>query len=350
MVDAYEVLVSSSEEAADRVERLVAIRSIYEERLGKLDLAFSAAVRAYRQMPNNGDLLAGLERLGRSSGSVETLLEVLEDQAEELPLGGALRADLRLRVGRYAETLLQDRGRAVEAYRRALEEAPDSEVVMLDLDRVYRDSGQHRERVEILRQMAALHEDVEPRVERLSLAAQLLEEQLGDRASAAAVYEQVLALQPGAKHALERLDELYEAARADEDLARVLRSRVEYSEGVEEAGLRLRLGQLELGALENHRGALDAYAGILRLPEIGGAFDGALYGLDDLIETVKERNPALAAEAAEAPAFEDVAGTGHAGQPAAPDPARLCTLEGRPPRARARHDVIRTLSILTEPR
>lgn len=300
LVDAYEILVASSEEPAERVERLVAIRSIYEERLGQPAKAFEAAARAYRQMPANEDLLAGLERLGKMSGSVESLIAVLEDQAEELPFVSEERAGLRLRVARYVETLLQDRGRAVDAYRRALEERPDSVAALEALERIYAKAGQHRELVEVLRKMAGILEDPARQAERLVLAARILDEQLGDRAQAAHLYEQVIMIEPGHGDALARLDALYSQARANEDLGRVLRLRIGRAEGAAQAALRLRLGQLSLAALDDPRGALEAYAGVLEIGEdvAQGAFDGAMYGLDDLIETVKDANPELAAEAA----------------------------------------------------
>ncbi len=300
LVDTYEILVSASVEPSERVERLVAIRSIYEERLGQTDRAFGAAARAWKEMPANEELLDGLERLGRLSGAVDELIGLIEDQAEALPYVSEERAVLRLRVARYAETLLQDRQRTVEAYQRALEERPDSMAALEALQQSHANAGEHRELVEVLRKMAGLLEDPTERAARLATAGRILEEQLGDRVPAAHLFEQVIMIDPSNAEALDRLDALYSHARASEDLARILKQRVQHCEGAAQASLRLRLGQLEMSALQNPRGALEVYTAILAGPaEVAeGSYDGALYALDDLMETLRDSNPELAAEAA----------------------------------------------------
>ena len=299
LVEAYEILAAATPDARERVERLVAIRSIYEERLGKLDRAFGAAARAFREAPENEQLLQALERLGRLSGAVEELIALMEDLAETLPFLGEERSKVRLRVASYAETLLRDRGRAVEAYRRALEERPDNLPALEALERLHTRGGEARELVEVLRAMAGVLEDPAQRASRLRQAARILEDKLGDRAGAAQLYEQVLMLSPGERQALARLDAIYRELKAHPELARVLTQEAAASDGQERAAFLLRLGQLERGPLQNPRAALAAFAAVLADPAAGSAaVDGALAATSELMQAAKSHHPELAAEAA----------------------------------------------------
>lgn len=299
LVEAYEILAGASEDPAERVERLVAIRSIYEERLGKLDRAFAAAARAYRDAPRDEELLSSLERLGRLSGQVDELIALLEDQAEALPYVSEERAEVRLRLAHYTETLVRDRDQAIEAYNRCLEERPDNLPALEALERIYSKGGEARELVDVVRRMAGLLEDPAERTARLRFAAQILEEKLGDRDGAAHLYEQVLMFVEGDPDALAALDRIYTETRQFTELARILAAQAEATEGEPRAQALLRLGQLRIEHLQDPRGALDAIATALSAgPDAGGAYDGGLFALDELVENLKATNPELAAEGA----------------------------------------------------
>jgi tetratricopeptide (TPR) repeat protein len=302
LVDAYELLAQASQDPAERVERLVAIRSIYEERLGKPDRAFQAAARAYREAPRNEELLVALERLSRLSGQMQELLGLLEDQAESLPYVSQERYEVRIRIARFTETLLRDRVGAVDAWRRVLEERPDSLIALEALERLFTRSGEARELVEVLRTMAGLLEDPAERAPHLRRAALILDEKLGERSQAARLYEHVLTLVPGDLDALRRLDSIYTETRSYEELSLILGEEISVAKtGAERGVLYLRLGDVRLKALHDPRGALNAYAAVLSEgpKEAARAYDGAIRAIDELIEAEKQHNPELAALAAQ---------------------------------------------------
>ncbi len=299
LVEAYEILAAASQDQAERVERLVAIRSIYEERLGRLDKAFQAAARAYKEAPDNDEVLTALEHLGKMSGQIDEFLGILEDQADALPYVSEERHAVRVKIARATENLVSQRTRVLDAWKRVLDERPDSLVALNALEVQYRRGGEARELVEILRAMAGVLEETSERTSRLRQAAQILDEKLGDRAGAARLYEQVIMLDPRELEALSRLDAIYTRARAHEELARILEAEVVASEGEERARFALRLGQLKRSSLEDPRGALKAYAGILaEADEEGAAYEGAVEAVDELIEALKVKQPELVAEAA----------------------------------------------------
>lgn len=301
LVEAYEILAAATQDSAERVERLVAIRSIYEERLGKLDRAFSAAARAFSEAPNDEELLTSLERLGRLSGQVEELIALLEDQADALPADSDERVALRMRIASYAESLLRDRDRAVEAYQRLLKTRPEHAPALLALERIYAKGGDARELVEVQRRLATLAATPEEQVQRLRRAAHILDDKLGDRKNAAQLYEQIVGLVPGDADALGRLDAIYAEMRAYDDLARVLEAQVAARAGEERARAFLRLGNLRQEHLADPRGAMAAFTAVLNAgADVGAPYEAALFALDDLVDAQKTDNPELAAQGASA--------------------------------------------------
>jgi tetratricopeptide (TPR) repeat protein len=299
LVEAYEILASASEDRAERIERLVAIRSIYEERLGRLDKAFQAAARAYKEAPENEELLATLEHLGKVSGQTDELLGILEDQAEALPYVSEERHAVRIRIARTTEHLFPERSRIIGAWKAVLEERPDSLIALDALEALYRKTGEARELVEVLRAMAGAVEDRREQMQKLRQAAQILDEKLGDRAGAARIYEQVVMLDPKDREALSRLHGIYERARAHAELARVIEIEIRATEGAERASFELRLGQLRRTVLQDPRGALEAYAEVLAKGTVAGvAYEGAVRAVDELIGGLKGSHPELVAHAA----------------------------------------------------
>lgn len=301
LVEAYEILARASLDPTERVERLVAIRSLYEERLGRPDRAFAAAARAFRERPDSEELLASMERLARLSGQVEELLGLLEDRAEALPYVSKERTETRIRIARFTEALLHDKNAAIEAWRRVLEERPDTLVALEALERLYSRSGDARELVEVLKTMAGIVEDLTARTNHLRRAALILEEKLGERAPAAHTWELVLTLLPGDREALRRLDSIYTETRQFEELSLVLTEEIEIAERPEERGiLYLRLGELRRRELQDPRGALTSFAAVLQEGEAAKrAYDAAVNHAFELVDHLKSSNPELASLAAE---------------------------------------------------
>ncbi|MBK8012816.1 MAG: tetratricopeptide repeat protein [Deltaproteobacteria bacterium] len=288
LVEVYEILAAASTDTQERVERLVAIRSIYEERLRQLEKAFSAASRAFLEMPSSDELLTAFERLGRASGNVEELLAILEDRAEALAPGSNERHALRLRIARLCESILRDRARILEAWNRVLAERSHDLSALKALEELHQKGGELRELAGVLRRQAYAVEAPEARVEILRQTAFLLDEKLGDRVAACALYEELLEVAPQDQRALGRLDAIYSETRAYEELGRVISEQLQHVEGPSRAPLLLRLGNLRRMHLDDPRSALSAFGEILAFgQEAGPAFDGALLAIEDLINKLK---------------------------------------------------------------
>ncbi|MEL7368583.1 MAG: tetratricopeptide repeat protein, partial [Myxococcota bacterium] len=299
LVETYEGMVEKAEEPSERVERLVAIRSIYEERLDRPDEAFRAAGRAFDEAPDQPDTLEALERLGRQCGAVDELMTMLQTRADSLDLEHPARAVLRARLADHAENLIGDPRRAIEIWQQAHRDQPRNSGPLNELDRLFAQAGEAREQVAVRKSLAELADTPQARADHLIMAAHILEERLSDRPAAAFQYEQVLVQVPNHDMALDRLDHLYTESRADLDLGRILEVASRNRLGARRADAFYRLGKLKQGPLEDPRGAVDAYGEVLRMDpnDVGDAWPDSLNALDALMHELQGPRPELAAEA-----------------------------------------------------
>ena len=299
LVEAYETMVALADDPGERVERLVAIRSIYEERLGRADQAFEAASRAFAEAPEHPETLAALERLGRASGAVDELIRQLEQRADALAGQPELRSELRYKLADYAEHLLGDPKKAIEILVQARIEQPQDPRPLLELDRLYGLGGDAREQVAVRKALASIAGSSAERADHLVTAAMILEDRLGDRSGAAFEYEQVLLQDPAHERALDRLEALYSEGRAHPELARILVTASAHRTGARRAEALLQLSELRRGPLEDPRGAVVALGEVLQTEaEVAGeAWERALTALDRLMVGLKETHPELAAHA-----------------------------------------------------
>ncbi|MEM7677209.1 MAG: hypothetical protein AAF449_14500, partial [Myxococcota bacterium] len=296
LVETYEGMVEKAEEPSERVERLVAIRSIYEERLDRPDEAFKAAGRAFDEAPDQPDTLEALERLGRQCGAVDELMTMLQNRADSLALDNPVRPTLRARLADHAENLVGDPRRAIDIWRQAHKDHPKDPEPLVSLDRLFAQAGDAREQVAVRKGLAELAGTPEDRADHLIVAAKILEERLSDRPAAAFQYEQVLVQVPNHDIALDRLDHLYTESRADLDLGRILEVASRNRLGARRADAFYRLGQLRQGPLEDPSGAVEAYGEVLRMDpnDVGDTWIDSLNALDALMLEQQNNRPELA--------------------------------------------------------
>ncbi len=300
LVEIYEILLDASTERQDRVERLLAIRSIYEERLERYDKAFSATVRAYREAPSNKGLLHTLEHLASRAGMEDDFIALLEDQAESIAVGESARHELRMEIARLSERLLDDQSLKVAAWSRVVEEKEDSLDALWALERLHREADDAEPLVKVLREISVLETEPEAKLARLAEAADILGTKLSDPEEASRVYEGLRELEPNNQMVLSKLEHLYTELENFHALSDILEEQIGKTAGVERARLVLRLGHLESNALNKQAEAIAHFSQVLEQgPELsGGAYDGALFALDDLIDSLGDERPRLAADAA----------------------------------------------------
>jgi tetratricopeptide (TPR) repeat protein len=204
LVAVYERLAAASADPVERVERLLAIKSIYEERLGRFDHAFHAAARALKDAPMSEDVLSALERLAAAARIQDELTALYEDQAEALTPKSPERVALRTRLARHLEEQRADRKTILIAWRKVLEERPGDPTALEAIVRTSTDLGDFDQAVAGLESLAEVLEDPKAKIEKLKSAARIVELQAGEPQRIIRCYERVLAIHSGSTPASPR--------------------------------------------------------------------------------------------------------------------------------------------------
>lgn len=201
----YEALVRVSSDPAQGLERAVAIRALYAERLGAPEKAMSAAQMAFRLSGGGTEHGEAWRKVAQDAHAREDMLADLRRlrESRQVPEDAALRLE--------ASTL--DAWNAPWAQRlrvwRALYES-SADVAALDgLIAVVRASGAPSELAELLERRQDLATSPDEQVQIGLERARLLQEGLQNPEAAAEVLEQVRLLEPDALSVFEALDELY---------------------------------------------------------------------------------------------------------------------------------------------
>ncbi|MEI8256704.1 MAG: tetratricopeptide repeat protein, partial [Deltaproteobacteria bacterium] len=184
--------------------------------LGNPDAAVEAFKRAYEIDPSNGFALAALDDLYVARDEHPALATVLR-QRLEIESDGEERKVLALRLGRLLEAEMKDQTGAVEAYRRALDDAPTDGEALLALDRLYQLTENHADLNENLKTQVSLATDETSRNTLRLRIGRLLGAALAEPSGALDVYREVLDSDPANAEAVDAVRALAqrEAQRAD---------------------------------------------------------------------------------------------------------------------------------------
>jgi tetratricopeptide (TPR) repeat protein len=265
---------------SDIVALTFRLAQIYE--LALVDLG--KAVEAYREIltadPTHAETRAALERMFMGGTMQLEIAEVLEPlyrqgqeweklhQIYEVQLSRieerAERQSLLRRLAEIAEQKLVDQVAAFQWWAQAVKEDPSSEQALEELLRLARATHQWEAYVATMQEAASA--DRPPRVRRdvfLRLAA-TFENDLGDLDRAERALVQVLSEHEKDGSALASLDRIYEQQGMYENLATVLRQRIEITDETDDlVSLNLRLGRVYAEALDEVDSAIGAYLAVL---------------------------------------------------------------------------------------
>ncbi|MCC6526258.1 MAG: tetratricopeptide repeat protein [Polyangiaceae bacterium] len=297
MADALVLSAQASAVASTRGEILMAAAALFRGELA--DPTRAEAV--YRQVididPNDatlvipaaralGELHLAAGKHAELAGALGIEVRLVQDAAES--------AALYRRIAELYEGVLDDKPRAIEAWKgRLAENAADGEALAA-LERLYERSELWRELVDTLRQIEQGTEAVEERKRCMTKAASVLADRLGDTGEAIIAWRAVLDDFGPEPTTLSALADLYEVADRWDDLAEVLDVWLTLSEGeAERIALFTRLGDVRRAHLADPQGALTAYREVLVLDP---SHAGARAGLEAMLESPE---PDIKREAAE---------------------------------------------------
>ncbi|HEU4612270.1 MAG TPA: tetratricopeptide repeat protein, partial [Kofleriaceae bacterium] len=254
-----------------------------------------SAIDAWRKVDEHrGDdpvALAALDRLLALEGRVEELVKVIERRSE-LTDDAGVRLVLLHRVAALYEEVLEDRPRAVAAYKNVLG-VDDTDLAALDaLERLYRstDAGDARELAVTLERKIELTTDLAQRQELRHAAAQVYEQQLDDFYQAIAQLTSALDDDAGDARALAELDRIYAKQKMWPELLDIVDKRALLAtSGQERADLAFRAAHIVETQLMDPDAAIPRYGAVLQVMpahvEARAALE-ALMAKDEHIEAV----------------------------------------------------------------
>jgi tetratricopeptide (TPR) repeat protein len=188
---AFTQRIEQTEEPVERVPLLVTLADLYEHELNDLDAAYRSGEALLQIAPRH---LASLDRLLRIDEQLNRWDNVVRVLESKLTLGDAgARVKLYARIGEIALRKLEDAGRAVDAYARALDITPDDRALISTASEAYDKAGRRDELTESIGAAAQHARDASKRFELYQLVAERREAD-GDLSAAIAAREAQLAV------------------------------------------------------------------------------------------------------------------------------------------------------------
>ncbi|MEM1030167.1 MAG: tetratricopeptide repeat protein [Myxococcota bacterium] len=261
LVEVMELRFSGQTDPEERAQTLSGMALIQEEQLDRPGDAQATVLRALSETPDDEALHRELERLSELADQWRPYADALEARAGEI-FDAVVQTDLYRRLGTIAEERLDAPERAIEAYRRASEQAEEPSGILVALDRLYvategwealgdvleRRAELETEgatRAELLHRLGALQVDRFEQLDRglatLRQAADLDPEHAGVIAQLERLTEEEHLFEEAA----EALDGMYRVAGDAKARARLRNKRISYApNGAERVRLRLDLAQM----------------------------------------------------------------------------------------------------------
>ena len=261
LVQMLEARASAEPVLKERVALLRKVAEVYAEQMKNAEMAFVAAARALRELPDDEASLELCLRLVEPAEAAEDLASLLTEIATKAADDGA-RASLYRALAR-----LQLRHRAldaaVETWKKVLELVPSDEEALDGVARLYAQLGRARELLDVLRRQLAASDDPSRRALFLLQIGTLQDEHLMDSLGALATFRRLLELRPEDRAALERMDLLTEKLQRWPELSDVLSRRIKLEGEAASPDLKFRLAGVRETRLMDKLGALQLYAEIL---------------------------------------------------------------------------------------
>lgn len=291
LVEVYEVRARAIEDPNEAVEQWVAIRSMWEDRLGRVEPAFEAALECVGRAPDQPEHWAALERLAMAAGGIERAVERSEARVRAAT-DDEQRSARAVEHAERLERLGVEGGRVAAAWARVRELATGRRGALRPLARYFERAGRVKELAETLTALAELV----PAGERGELhrkAGTIWMDRLAAPEPATRAFELVLETEPDDDDALRRLDALYDRSKQPERRAAVLERRARNASPADRVALLLDLAKVRTDELREPPAALSALDGALALDP-----QRALPVVQDFARAVRSSHPHAAMRAA----------------------------------------------------
>ena len=272
-------LADTDDAQRDLMLRLAALR---ERQMGQTE----AAIEGYRQVldrdPTNQTALGALERLSANSEHSLAIAEILEPlyrgQGDYQKLIGvhevqvsqaqepSRKVELLHQIAALHEDAAGDVNAAFDTLARALAVDPSHEETQASLDRLARVTGRFQDLARVFERLAVSQKDPELGSRLYSSAAGVYETMVGDGDRAIELYRKVLSIDPTNLAAAESLQNLFHGAERSADMSLILQRKAEILDDVDAQKTALyQAATLEEEVLDRQENAIGVYLKILEI-------------------------------------------------------------------------------------
>ena len=208
---ALQVMADHAGDAAARVELLVQLAQLLQEKLQQPEKAFATLRQAFVVLPGREDLFAALEKLAASLSAYDLLAASLEDAVAAWE-GHPARLSALQKLALIYRDQLHRSDLCASALRRLLELDENNGQALSWLENIYRENKAMADLAWVLERQAALAPQSERRWELMLQAAKVREEHLGDIDGAIAIYQNLWRENSQDIQLAKQLERLYQAS------------------------------------------------------------------------------------------------------------------------------------------
>lgn len=300
-----EMLLGKSEQASSSVERARAfaeIGKLYAGEMSDKEQALVAFTQSFCEDPSQTHVVSELERLcGSDQDSWAELLGSCQSTVNEGELPVETKSLICLKLGRWYIDKLQRADLALPCYQLVVQTEPSNDAALDGLTQIYRKAQQWQELGMVLTRRADAAKTPAQARDLRAEAAEILEQYLNDTQNARALYEQILADDPGHAQASDAVARIYERTGDFMNLVKHLVRRSEAQRGEEKLRSLSRIAEVYETQLTDDTEAIRRFKDVLA---IDAHYAEALRGLDrvysklgrfqDLLENLRAQIEAAA--------------------------------------------------------
>ena len=293
VVQVLEHTAQASDEVSVKRDLWRRASRIYRDRLGDADATAARLEDVLAMLPQDEETMADLEQIYNQLGEWKKLVGVMLVKVDSLA-DGQEQKQLLKQAALTLEELADDPEQAIEVYYKVLEHDPRDHEALLRIDALATRLERWEELLENTRRRLELAEQDEERVRLLYVMGTLEQEALARPEDAIETYRRIVAIDPGAQEALERLDTLLVQTENWADLLDVLKQRRDQAgDEATRKELQFRIGQIK--EQEDPLAAIEVYREVLSLDPAHAPTLGALAAMvergEEEVEAAKVLRP-----------------------------------------------------------
>ncbi len=256
----YDVVTTEKE----RITILLRVASMWEEEFVKPDKAAERLEKVVEIDPTNETALAGLARIYKGAQRWDQLIYSLERHVSATSDRGE-KQRLLAEIGDTYHVEVKDLDKAVDAYLNITSINPDNVTALDALARIYDKRGDHSQSLDAMHSLARLVQDPQQVVDLRFRMGKLLDEKLGDRASAVDQYQSALDVEPGHLASLEAMRKIHLDSGDWLAAAKTLEQEASYQQQPRLVARHLvELGRLYEDKLDEHDRAIEVFEHALK--------------------------------------------------------------------------------------